>query len=298
MTNKCYDIGTIQAFLDGELAFGQSEAVAHHVAACDDCAMMLAVADEESSLAFDALEQEFNTLVPTQRLWTKINDSIEQEKKSFWTPIFAFFKQPSIAAFAGLIVVVGLFALVLSRGTVDETNLAVNNLPPNAVVIPISNPIPSGPPTAQTLTTQPVSQFRKVADSKNDRTVTRPIQASFVKENREKPIVKPGKTNIIKNSSTSPSGETLAGEDSYIKTIATLTETVKNRKDEVMKPSARFAFERDLAFADNAIETMKREIKQNPKDNAAKQILRASYQNKIDLLNSVADKTELMASIK
>ena len=149
MTNKCCDIGTIQAFLDGELDFERSEAVAHHVAACDDCAIMLAVAEEESSFAFDALEQEFNTLVPTQRLWTKINDSIEQEKKSFWTPIFAFFKQPSIAAFAGLIVVVGLFALVVYRGTIDETNLALNDPPQKVVVNPIVNPTSATPTNAQ-----------------------------------------------------------------------------------------------------------------------------------------------------
>jgi hypothetical protein len=32
-----------------------------------------------------------NALVPTQRLWTKINDSIAREKKSFWKPIFRVF---------------------------------------------------------------------------------------------------------------------------------------------------------------------------------------------------------------
>ena len=298
MTNKCCDIGTIQAFLDGELAFEQSEAVAHHVAACDDCAIMLAVADEESSFAFDALEQEFNTLVPTQRLWTKINDSIEQEKKSFWTPIFAFFKQPSIAAFAGLIVIVGLFALVIQRGTVDETNVVVNNSPPNAVVVnSIVKPTSTNPIDIPSLPMQTTSQTAKFLDAKNNRTGIRVVQANYIKENNVKPNVKSVRKNFAKNPAP-PLNETLAGEDSYIKTIATLTETVKNRKDEVMKPSARFSFERDLAFADNAIATMKREIKQNPKDDAAKQILRASYQNKIDLLNSVADKTELMASVK
>jgi hypothetical protein len=43
---------------------------------------------------------------------------------------------------------------------------------------------------------------------------------------------------------------------------------------------------------------MKAEVRRNPKDEAAKQILRASYQNKIDLLSSVADKTDLMASLR
>ena len=297
MTNKCFEIGTIQSFLDGELAFEQSEAVAHHVAACDDCAIMLAVADEESSFAFDALEREFNTLVPTQRLWTKINDSIEREKKSFWTPIYTFFKQPSIAAFAGLIIVVGLFAVILNRGTVEEIDVASNNLPQTAVITTVSTPIQTSLQPAQTTPSQPILKFTKPLDSKSNRTGIRVIQANYIKENNVKPSVKASKNEFVKNSAPPPN-ETLAGEDSYIKTIATLTETVKNRKDEVMKPSARFAFERDLAFADNAIARMKSEIKQNPKDDAAKQILRASYQNKIDLLNSVADKTELMASVK
>jgi hypothetical protein len=39
-------------------------------------------------------------------------------------------------------------------------------------------------------------------------------------------------------------------------------------------------------------------VKKNPKNEAAKDVLRASYENKIDLLNSVAEKTELMASLK
>ena len=294
MTEKCCDIGTIQAFMDGELNFELSEAVAHHVAACDDCATMFAVAEAESSFAFDALEQEFNTLVPTQRLWTKINDSIEQDKKSFWTPIFAFFNQPSIAAFAGLIVVVGLFTVIVYRGTVDKTDFALNNPSQNAVVNTFSNPVDSVSLPAPTLATQTMPRTVKASDVGNNRTEIRTAQASFVKENR-KPIIVP---KVKEKVSVPTADENLAGEDSYIKTIAALTETVKNRRDEVMKPSARFAFERDLAFADNAIARMKSEIKQNPKDDAAKQILRTSYQNKIDLLNSVADKTELMASVK
>ena len=41
---------------------------------------------------------------------------MQREKQSFWTPIFAFFSQPSIAAFAALLIVAGLFAVILNRG--------------------------------------------------------------------------------------------------------------------------------------------------------------------------------------
>lgn len=297
MTEKCFDIGTIQAFLDGELDFAKSEAVAEHIGACDDCAMQLAVAEEETSMAFSALEQEFNCLVPTQRLWTKINDSIEQEreKQSFWTPIFAFFKQPSIAAFAGLIIVAGLFAVVLNRGTVEEPKtVAVANPPQKIETIQSSKPIESVVQTPEVAEIQSTPKFINASTAKNNRSGIRIIEAKQI-INKKPPVKSPKDVGTLPVRQTD---DTLTGEDSYIKTIATLTETVKNRKDEVMKPSARFAFERDMAVADNAIDAMKKEVKQNPKNEAAKQILRASYQNKIDLLNSVAEKTELMASVK
>ena len=292
---KCLDSGAVQAFLDGELDCEQSEIVAHHVAACDDCAIMLAVAEEESAFAFTALEQEFNTLVPTQRLWTKINDSIEQEKRSFWTPIFAFLKQPAFAAFAGLLIVAGLFALVLNRGNVEGTAdvAQIKSIEKN-ISVPVSSSVDA--PQISTPVVNPTTI--KTAIAKNNRTGMCVIEARIVKENSNLKV-KSDKPKIRKDiSSPSPANETLTGEESYIKTIATLTETVNNRKDEVLKPAARFAFERDLAVADNAIKTMKAEIKQNPKDESARQILRSSYQNKIDLLSSVADKTELMASLK
>ncbi len=296
MTEKCLDSGAVQAFLDGELDGEQSEMVAHHVAACDDCATMLAEAEEESSFTFSALEQEFNTLVPTHRLWTKINDSIEQEKQSFWTPIFAFFKQPSTAAFAGLLIIAGLFAVIIYRGNVDETKLIAENYP-NKTAADVSAPKSdeSNLPPPQ-ITPPEELKFVAVSNVKDYRSRIRVVESKPVKANR-KPNVNSEKPEI-KNEFPPPANETLTGEDSYLKTIATLSESVNNRKDEVLKPSARFAFERDLAVADNAIKTMKAEIKQNPKDESAKQILRSSYQNKIDLLSSVADKTELMASLK
>jgi hypothetical protein len=47
-----------------------------------------------------------------------------------------------------------------------------------------------------------------------------------------------------------------------------------------------------------AIEKMQRQVRRNPNDENAKRILFASYQNKIDLLNTVAEKSQLMATIR
>jgi len=60
----------------------------------------------------------------------------------------------------------------------------------------------------------------------------------------------------------------------------------------------RIFYERDMAVVDDAIAKMKSEVKKNPKNESAKQVLYSSYQNKIDLLNSVSQKEELVASLK
>jgi hypothetical protein len=59
---------------------------------CHACARLMAEADEENSVVFSALERELNTLVPTQRLWTRINESIEVEKSHapLWQKVLAY----------------------------------------------------------------------------------------------------------------------------------------------------------------------------------------------------------------
>ncbi len=295
MTESCYDDGAIQAFLDGELASEASETVARHVAVCDDCAIRLADAEDETAFAFAALDQELNALVPTVRLWTKINDSIAREKKPFWQPIFAFLFQPQTAAFAGLLLI-AVFAVALfglKNGT-PINEVALENGEKQTIVQAIAE-------NQQSPITQiaPVELVEKKAENINYNRNKNEFQAD--KAIAVKPKVRRAINNqtLVKTAIVGFSNaENLAGEESYVKTISTLTATVDNRKDEVLSPSARFAYERDLAVTDDAIVKMKQEVRRNPKNDAAKQILRASYQNKIDLLNSVADKTELMASLK
>ncbi len=299
MTDKCYDIGTIQAFLDGELSSEKMETVSRHIALCDECAVFLAESEEESAFAFSALEQEFNTLVPTQRLWTKINDSIEREKKSFWKPIFAFLSNPTLAAFASLLIVAGFFAVFLSLKTDAPTDLSSASVPiKENNVVSISKTVS---PQIQNPSENSKPVILPATNLKNDKPEFRAVKTDLVK--REVKLIKKSKSNSTIETPIDTGGqrainENVLGEESYVKTIATLTETVKNQKDETLKPSARFAFERDMAVTDDAIKKMRAEVKQNPKNEAARQILRASYQNKIDLLNSVAEKNELMATLK
>lgn len=301
---NCFDIGTIQAFLDGELSSDRLEAVSRHVSVCDDCAILLAEAEEESALAFSVLENEFNTLVPTNRLWTKINDSIEKERKPFWHSIFAFVSKPSVAAFASLLIVIGLFATLFSLKPDNNKNFVAEVIPAKqSAELPIYKPaMPTeiGQQPEQPVLLNGNAEVVETSSSESAKPKVVVVKANYSdkESNRrpEKPVI--NERNSEPPVNARPSNENLLGEESYVKTIATLEKTVDSRKDEILKPAARFAFERDLAVTDDAIKKMKAEVAKNPKNEAAKDVLRASYRNKIDLLNSVAEKSELMASIK
>lgn len=300
MTQNCVDIGLIQAFLDGELDSAKSETVARHVSVCDDCAILLAEAEEESAFAFTALEQEFNTLVPTQRLWTKINDSIEKEKKSFWKPIFAFVLKPQTAAFASLIFVAVVSITLLSLKPNEPIKTVASSEPKVSAVVPANTPTfePSSTNAPEVKSAPQILPAKRIAPPADNQIGNefRAVRTSSAVRTERKPENVP--SNVAPEAVNPAPIENIRGEESYLKTIATLTETVNERKDQTLTASSRFAFERDLAVTNDAIKQMKREVQKNPKNEAAKQILRASYQNKIDLLNSVANKTELMASLK
>ncbi len=120
MNDKCIEIGAIQAFLDGETSPEMSFKISGHVADCDKCALALADAEEESSVVFSALDREYNSMVPTQRLWSSINEAISYEKAhtSLWdkvrSSVSILFANPSLAVAASVLLVFGLFAAVWS----------------------------------------------------------------------------------------------------------------------------------------------------------------------------------------
>jgi hypothetical protein len=303
MNEKCFDSGTIQAFLDGELTPEISVKVTNHIAICENCALELSEAEDETAFAFSALDNEFNTLVPTQRLWAKINDSIVEEKKqnSVWHRVWAFMSvsrfNPSMMGAAGIFVIFGIFAAALiMRPDIDNPAVAINQTQTNQTII-----------QPRTL---PITDEKKLTTITPNQTETSPLLKVSNRQNpRENNVQKlVGRTDYReietqrpKTKDQRPKTENLLylpGEESYVKTIATLKQTVDGQKDTVMKPSSRISFERDLAVVNDSIARMKKEVRKNPKNETAKQVLYASYQNKIDLLNSVSERNELMASLQ
>lgn len=295
--NNCVDIGTIQSFLDGELATSASEAVGHHIGLCDNCANLLATAEDENSVAFAALENEFNVPVPTHRLWTKINQEIESKRPTFWQTILAGlnFKNPLILSFASLLLVFGTFAIFYN----SEKTAIVNSVVKNEIKPVESSPIYQNIPDNNVPDSSNSAENTAVKSSIPEIKKFPVIKAKLVSpklEKREKLTVNENiKPSVL---STTATPQLVTGEDTYIKTIATLSQNADSKKDMAFRPSARIDYERNLAMVDNAISTMQKKARKNPKDIGAKQILFSSYQNKIDLLSSVSEKSQLIATLR
>ena len=294
MKGKCFEMGTIQAFLDGETTPDVSLRLTDHVSSCDACARVLATAEEENSIVFSTLERELNTLVPTQRLWTRINETIAVEKSqaSVWQRIFVYITaslaNPSIAAAAGILLVLGMFATMITFKDGEVTDVAVG--PMNA---PVAE---SGPPSA-TVTVATTDSSTVIPGTASPK-LTVDISNHSPKELRTlavKANARGGQREITPQYAID---SYLPGEESYVKTIADLKQNVDEQKDTVLTPSTRVSYERDMAVVNDSITRMREVVKKNPRNQAARQVLYSSYQDKIDLLNSVAQREELIASLR
>ncbi len=304
MNDKCFEIGTIQAFLDGETSPQLSFDITSHTAKCDNCALLLANAEEETAQVFAMLDRELNTLVPTQRLWSSITVALAEEKKhvSLWDRsrgyLLALFANPSLAVACSVLVVFGLVAGIWTLKTPVSNDLAREVAVAPAPVSPAgtavehvnttgtTEPISAAPKRIEVgVTDLPPAKIREMIQTANYRSESRAATAQHA-------VVKTGPASAPEFE------EGMPGEESYVRTIATLKETVDSRKDLIMDPSARVSFERDLAVVNDSIKKMKDVVQKNPKNQAAKQVLYSSYQNKIDLLNSVVEREELLASLQ
>jgi len=287
--------------LDGETAPEMSLRLTDHVAACDSCARLMSEAEEENSVVFSTLERELNTLVPTQRLWSRINETIADEKSRtpVWKKVLVYIRislaNPSIAAAAGILLVLGMFAVVITVRDNSGTNVpkeVVKDTPPS--VLPPSVPtgtvsvattggdpaIPSGTSTAPSVE---ISNLK----SRDLRTLAAAVKAGQ-REIRPQYAI-----------DRAPAADSyLPGEESYVKTIAELRQNIDDQKDAVLTPSTRVSYERDMAVVNDSIKRMREVVQKNPRNQAARKVLYSSYQDKIDLLNSVAQREELMASLR
>lgn len=319
MKEKCYDEGTMQAFLDGELSSETLEKVAYHTAHCEKCNLLLEKIEDQSALVFAALDNELNTLVPTERIRTNLYraigeiEEVEKPEGGSFSRLTWLFANPIAPAFASFFLIAGVVVFYLSSS--ENSEIAVNKSSTVIVQTPQNTPRTGNlPQTKQSETSTEISQTPPIKlknefiamRSQNSggavirKTVLRK-SVENLKSNSEKkslPSVGIEEKNNVPSVAETSAKSTVEGEEIYLKTIASLNKTVEKNKDEVLRPSARFAFEKDLAIVDDAIVKMKTEVRNNPKNEAAKEMLRTSYQSKIDLLNSVAERQNLTAALR
>jgi hypothetical protein len=300
MSGNCFEMGLIQAFLDGETNPEVSLQVSNHIAGCDRCALALAEAEEETSAVFAALDREMNTLVPTQRLWSRINETIAEEKSrtSVWQRLISFASvylvSPSLAVAAGFVIVLGLFVAFWNpqAGNIEVGVLKEN---PSVPQLPDGGVRPTeGTPTVPSIDS-PTSGPSKSAVAVKDSNYSAEKLRNLV-SNASVKSVEPKNVPYVMPASASTGY--LPGEESYVKTIAELRQNVDDQKDTALTPSSRVSYERDMAIVNDSIKRMKDVVRKNPRNQSAKQALYSSYQDKVDLLNSVVQREDLIASLR
>jgi len=283
------DEGTLQSYLDGELSHAIQERVILHLASCDECALMLNDAQDELEMLSFALEPALSVTVPTESLREKINLAVSQNQqiqvqkesrlRGFLSALTSSFvlKPQFTVGFAAVILAVLIGAVFLFANRQDE-RLAGMDIPKIDVEVPEITSTPTPDPV------------RNVPAKKGDGTETTTAENRKVRQQRP----------VDKNSGTrkTVTPRRLEGEKSYLEAIATLEKAVVEQGDLDMRPTLRAEYEKNLAVVDKAINETQKQARKNPKDAGAVQLLYASYQSKIDLLNAVSSQTQLSASLK
>jgi hypothetical protein len=314
---KHFDSGTIQAFLDGELSGGALERVSSHLATCEICTAALVEAESETATIDFAFAAENSFAVPTQRIWARIENEIEvlddaktRDKfvqPSLWErfagafgPAFLTrYATPAVGATAlAVVVAFTLFNFNFPRQQQPPEFVQTGNQPQSQVGrsaitkngdaqdSEIQTPFSAAPPAAE--------NRRIVRSSGSFQAVKANYRASETRAPRT-PFRKPA-VNIVRPSRDLSAP--LTEERAYLDAIDDLSQTVAASDEAVMRPSFQVEYEQNMAMMDRAISKMQRQVRRNPADENAKRILFASYQNKIDLLNTVAEKSQLMATLR
>jgi hypothetical protein len=251
------------------------------------------------------MDEELNVLVPTKRLRNKVFDSIseiESRRRFGWVKDLSAglvgvldFRNPGFSTAFAALIAIGALALFINvyRAPIGVGEVAVNTAPAGpATMVDATVPIDSVPAQPSAVP-ETASADERSEDGASSYTVTNAVHRT-----PSNPGPRSGPANPVLNDGNLASPEPdIVSEGSYLQTIATLERTVQYGK-ETLRPSERVAFETDLAVVNDAIVKMRDEVKRNPDNDGAREILKASYQNKVELLSSVAQKTELMASLQ
>jgi anti-sigma factor RsiW len=299
---ECLDEAILQSYFDGELSGQHLEGITSHLAACQACAVTAREIEAETALLAAAFAPEFETAVPTEQLRRRIDAAISglqtqrvPVKESAGATVKAWlqslvaplsFSPQRAFGYAGLVLILG-FAAILGiiqwrtatpvRDQVAVTDEA-SRVPSkgNLSVTPAPVVVQTQAPGAdQTQATVPVSA---------------PSSRNAVPKRRPTNLAPPASGTVASNAVNQPEDKVklLPGERSYLQTIAKLDSTIK-ASDRPMRPALQAEYQRNLALVDRALAATRDAAKKNPNDPDAAEFMMAAYQNKVNLLNAVAE---------
>lgn len=303
MTRKCLDEGIIQAYLDGELGRDEARAAAAHLAACEECAALLASAEQETAFFAAAFAPDAHAAVPTELLRARITAAVAQLEAAPEAPrprgwslgallaplggLFNFTPQRA-AAFASLLVVVAA-AFVFYSVRRQSTQPAASHDEVARVETPAAPVAEVSEPAVEPEKVESTAPVVQPSPAKHARVVN----ASAPRRAASK---RPPASATPAETATQPKAEPLVpGEKNYQEAIASLKKVVEAGGDASLSPKARIEYERNIALLDRAIEETRRVALRNPKNRDAVGFLMSAYQSKVELLSAVADQTQVAA---
>jgi hypothetical protein len=303
--NTCLDEGLLQAYLDGELAPAQMEATAQHLAACATCAELAHEAEHEYALFSTAFAPILSTPPPTERLRARLEETIADLQarprriietptsrlRAWWGALAAAFAVTprQAAAFASFLLAVALtVALTMLRPKQPTEQVALNAGGRTPSVVPSVSSTPTPAKQENNATTVQTSSNNGGHTGRVNYT---PVK--FSKRSERKPAA--NQANEVQPP-TLAFASLLPDEKNYLRTIATLDAAIKAQGVQALPPSLRAEYERNIAVVDEQNIATRVAARRNPQSTDAKEFLRAAYQNKVDLLTTVADQTQFIAA--
>ena len=299
---ECLDEGILQSYFDGELAGESLKTVTTHLAACQNCTAAARELETELNLLSAALAPELEAAVPTEHLRRRIDAaiaglhthssavnqsstfSVRAWLQSLVTPLSV---APQRAfGYAGLVLVLGLGAILgLNQWrsvspAVDQPQVAKTSRPSEQVA---QTPEPSTKENPGSVVDSTVKPVVAAVPTVNSPTNPKILKAKRQSTNLNNQLAK---RRVDRNDDAV---KLLPGERSYLQTIAELDSTIKSSSNRPMRPALQAEYERNLALVDRALAATRNAAKKNPNDPDAAEFMFAAYQNKVSLLNTVAE---------
>ncbi|MDT7604151.1 MAG: hypothetical protein QOF61_2148, partial [Acidobacteriota bacterium] len=282
---------------------------AAHLAACEPCAGAAREAAHEFTMFATAFGAGETLSVPTERLRAGIEARIaEMQTARAVVPVALTSIVERLRAFASSLA--APFAFVPRQATAFASFAVAAIL--LATIFYIFRPQTRSPKGVQPATNETASVSSPEnkrggvlengsgasTDKNNDVTDRNDIsapktggQAIAVQARFTRPAT-PNPTGRAKNGNA-PDAALLPVEKSYVSAIASLKSSIDQQGGRLMSPTLRAEYERNIAVVDRAIMASRVAARRDPADKDAQEFLRAAYQDKLDLLHTVADQTQI-----